>query len=133
MSSEITRHLAGCTACEDFIQKFLHREPKTDKITVRTEPVKRWTANGPTTSLHEHPHKGFFIEALRDAIESALSTEEKVVRILYFEYSILAHNHYRGERRGQSHGKRFKRKHRHAGSDRRPWGHDEILGQEDRP
>jgi hypothetical protein len=109
---EIRRHLAkknrGC-GCEDYIQKFLRRDPVTNQITVKGDAVHRWTLNGPTTSLHKHPRRGFFVGILQGALAAAESPDAVVEQILRFEYDTLERNRAAGAKHARQNGRHLAR------------------------
>jgi hypothetical protein len=128
---KIDDHVATCGYCREFMQRFLRTDPASGAITARPDRIKRWTLNGPSTSLQRHPFKSFFVEVAQDAIASAQSPEEKVARILYFEYRLLAYNRHRGMKRAGSQDKRSKRQRRRSGSSRPPWERNDTHAQEE--
>lgn len=121
----IKKHIGTCEDCQDFMQRFLHRNPKDEQdISVRPDRVRKWTLNGPSTSLHKNPFKGFFVQAAQNAISAVESPEDQVAHILYFEYTLLWHNRSKG--RG-----RHSRRQRRQGAGRKPWELDRAPGGEE--
>jgi hypothetical protein len=122
----IRKHLSeGCSDCESYFQRFLRKEPKSGEITVRGDVVKRWTLNGPSTGLKRHPLRGFYIEAIQDAIEAQSDYNEVVLRILYFEIRILTYLRIRGVKRQRAHrGFNHKRGRGRRSGTGHPWEYE---------
>lgn len=129
----IEKHLsARCSECEDYFQKFLRTEPSSGKVTVRDDAVRRWTLNGPTTSLKKHPQAIYFVESLQDVLATAESHNEVIARILYFEYRTLERNHTLGVKRSKSLGGQFNKNHspRRQHETLRPWELGEQIAED---